>query len=252
MGEYALAWASVEGDADDGGGSGGPVDSAKALRSAAAHATGLLEMQRGDAGAAAAAFSDSVGADPAQAMSFKGLGVALNAAGMWATGGAALAVAAELSARAQPSTAATFAAASAATVSEASKGESRSAKVARRQQDAMGEVGSQGQLVHSFRGDGLVSFHRAFSLWALGDVKSAAERFGEATHMAPRFAGSYAALSSLLAIEGAHTARRDCEVARLAPEPVMLALRMAVSAPSVVKDDGLRKKDALVVAVRRL
>jgi len=252
LGEYALAWQAVDGDADDGGGTGASdTDGAQALRAAAAHACGVLELQRGNPAAAAAAFADAVSADPRQAMAFKGLGVSLNASGQWAAGGAALAVAAELSARVQPATQATFAAAAAATAL-AANASGKAGAVARRAAMQMGDVGQDGQLQTSFRGDGLVSFHRAFSLWASGDVKAAAQRFGEATHMAPRYCGSYGALAALLAVEGAPLARRDCEYSRLAPEPVMLALRMAAGAPSVVKDDGLRKKDSLLECVRRL
>lgn len=208
-GEYELARQAVAGDADDGGGFAG--DGASALSAAASHAIATLLLQRGKPAEAALAFSDAIAADPKQPMAFKGLGVALNAAGQWASGGAALAIAAELSARAAPSTAATFAAAAAASTSSSSgkKGRQQGVGLAL----AGGGGSGEGQLsLSSFRGDGLVSFHRAFSLWAMGDVKAAAERFGEATHMAPRYGGSYAALASLLAIEGARATRRDCKL----------------------------------------
>lgn len=117
---------------------------------------------------AGATFSDAIGCDPSSPSHFKGLGVALNCAGRWEAGGTALSVASELSARTQPSTAATFAAANAVGASASSKGS----------QDS-------GQFMGSFRGDGLVSFHLGFSVWASGDVRAAAERFGDATHMAP-------------------------------------------------------------------
>ena len=42
------------------------------------------------------------------------------------------------------------------------------------------------------------------------------------------------------------------DVARLAPEPVMLALRMGAGSPSAVPNDGLRRRDACLEAARRL
>ena len=83
-------------------------------------------------------------------------------------------------------------------------------------------------------------------------MRSAAKLLGEATVLAPKFSGSYAALSPLLAMGDARTARRDCDVARLAPDQVIVALRMVVGAPSTVVGDGGRKRDAILESVRRL
>lgn len=76
--------------------------------------------------------------------------MSLNACGLWGEGGAALAIAQELTARAAPSTTATYAAATASSAGA--------------RQVALTEAGAQ--LNSSFRGDGLVAYHRAMSLWA--------------------------------------------------------------------------------------
>jgi len=230
LGEYSLAIKAIEGDADDGGGFAG--DGAAALRASAYHSSAVLELKEGNSDEGAGLFSDAISCDPSNPAHFKGLGVALNSSGRWEAGGTALSVAAELSARTQPTTAATFAAAN---VIGASQGKSEGS-----------------QFMGSFRGDGLVSFHLGFSVWANGDARAAAERFGEATHMAPRYGGSFSALAALLSIESAPSARRDCDVARLAPDSVILALKMAAQSPSVVDGDGLRRRDACLEYSRRL